>query len=799
MTFRCILTGMVLSGILAVSALAGAADDVILFDFENPTQLDLLTTNTPATLSTDWASQGAKSLKVEFEAHVAGETPDFPHVACWADKIPVRDWREYRYYCFDICTPADGTYVGVIVQRSGKRADRMDRRYSFPKGAHRMWVNIENFVAKEGDLETVSNIVELEFFQSKPPRAGVLFLDNIRLLKSYDGESGADSALWVDTLTGLAASPPVDDSKGPVIDRAENLAVSDADLLARHAEALSAIARAVQDRAAADTLATAIETHFEKSGYGGMVAPVGDHVFFSGQAVQPSWSHTLDLDVLRGETRSRQLVIFPKPGETLEDVRVVAGALSDSDGNRIDADRISLELVGYVHLGESAMHQFRGFTDFGWYPDPILSLTKPFDVAPPRQLQPVLVTVRVPRDIPAGQYAGRIAVSAADRGPLAVDVALTVHDAVMPVTPRLPHLIHCGMEGFSPEFRLNPNNGDLGSIYRWGSAVEPDTIAQHVEAGMNRYNLLRISQFNLAGRCAKRGEEAGARQFVDMVTNLYTDDVMTALAERELLDKAVFYGFDEVHTDDPKWQQRITNVFGPLKERYGKYGVKTATTARPWATPEAWDLPVDIWIPLLREYDPVLAGLARERSMEVWWYSIGWEIYQAPLWSNALCWAGYANKVDGWLYYHMYDWVNRNQRLTDENPLTSWSPLSEGSRGSFGTGAVVYFDANGDPQPSLRLVNLREGMFDYDLLCLLRDKVEEVEKAAPAEDFELQVTLSRARDFLDAPWRSAMTDYVLKPTREGGAVAGAGTRELRAQALELLDGLDRRGTSGGAE
>jgi hypothetical protein len=445
-------------------------------------------------------------------------------------------------------------------------------------------------------------------------------------------------------------------------------------------------------------------------------------------------------------------------------------------------------MVGYVDLGESAMHRLRGFTEFGWYPDPILVLNQPFDIAPPRQLQPVLATVKVPRDAEPGRYTGEITVSAAGRASRVVPVEVTVHDATMPVAPRLPHLIHAGVEGLFPEFRLNPNNGDLGGIYRWGSAVDPDTIREYVQQGMNRFNLHRVSRFYLASRCGKEGEERGAQGFVDYVAGVYPDTRMEQLAALGLTDKAVFYGFDEADVNDPVWRRRIELVFGALRKRYGTYGVRTATTARPWTSRDAWELPVDIWIPLLREYDVVLARLARERGLEVWWYSIGWEIYRRPLWSKALPWASFANEVDGWLYYHMYDWVDRDQRLGDNRPLTSWSPLSEGTRGAYGTGAVVYWDKEGNPQPSLRLVNFREGMLDYDLLCLLRDRVEEIPASA---NFEGQVALAEARDLLAISWRMTLNDYVVNYNTACASSVTASIGQFRADALRLLDALSQ--------
>ncbi|MBN2309598.1 MAG: hypothetical protein JXR94_11535 [Candidatus Hydrogenedentes bacterium] len=575
--------------VFAALASTGAAD-AVLFGFEEQGELSGFDVNTPARVDAEWASQGRCSLRIEFAQHVPGETPDFPNAACWREGIPERDWRGYRYYSFDVYAPEDDTYLGVIVQRSDERRDRMDRRYSLPKGAYRMWFNIENAVAEAGNLETVAAITEIEFFQSKPERSSVVFIDNIRLTNGFDSQAPSSEAIWIETLDELAAHPPVHEAAGPGLDAAEPLAQSPADARRQRLDALRAVARGIDARAATESLALAIDTQFSGQSYGVLVAPIEEHVFFTGQGVADSWERTLELDVLRGEARSKQLVIFPAPGRPLAGIRLSATDLRSEGGGVLGAEHVALEMVGYVNLADSAMHRFRGFTDFGWYPDPVLALDQPFAIAPPRELQPVLVTIRVPRDTPPGTYTGTIRVAPEQEAPYTVDVTLRVHGATMPVAARLPHLIHAGLEGFSPEFRLNPNNSELGDIYRWGSPVEPERIAKAVEDGMNRFNLYRISQFNLAARCGEHGEAEGMQGFLNHVCGMYPEPRMAALAERGLCDKAVFYGFDEVSVDDATWRGRIERAFGALKERYGPYGVKTATTARPWTSPGAWDL-----------------------------------------------------------------------------------------------------------------------------------------------------------------------------------------------------------------
>ena len=242
-------------------------------------------------------------------------------------------------------------------------------------------------------------------------------------------------------------------------------------------------------------------------------------------------------------------------------------------------------------------------------------------------------------------------------------------------------------------------------------------------------------------------------------------------------------------------------MFKGLKERFGKYGIKTATTAQTWSSPGNLELPVDIWIPGMSVYDEALAQVARQRGIEVWWYTIGWEIWYAPSYSRAVPWATFGVGAEGWLYYNLNGpWSKPGQRL-GADPVTSWVPFSCGSYARYGTGSLVYHGNNGAMRPSLRLVAFRDGMFDYDLLSMLRDEVERLGRSAAGLPFDARVRLAQAEDLVvTRPWKDLLADMVTSPgtiTPELAARARRITRRVRRSCIELLEELGAVGTRAG--
>jgi hypothetical protein len=113
----------------------------------------------------------------------------------------------------------------------------------------------------------------------------------------------------------------------------------------------------------------------------------------------------IKLTAARNEYEPFLLVLTPEA--LLGDVRVVAGPLTDENGGTIGAANISVCHVGYVNVTTPT----DALGAAGWWPDPLPPYDGPF-TAPAGENHPLWITVRIPKDSPAGIYKGEITLAA---------------------------------------------------------------------------------------------------------------------------------------------------------------------------------------------------------------------------------------------------------------------------------------------------------------------------------------------------------------------------------------------------
>ncbi len=81
-------------------------------------------------------------------------------------------------------------------------------------------------------------------------------------------------------------------------------------------------------------------------------------------------------------------------------------------------------------------------------------------------------------------------------------------------------------------------------------------------------------------------------------------------------------------------------------------------------------------------------------------------------------------RPDGFLYYHTSIWNNNKGIDCAAGPYTSWNPVSWTVY--HGDGSLFHCDSDGNPLPSIRLENYRDGQEDYAYYCILEDAVKQV-------------------------------------------------------------------------
>ena len=166
----------------------------------------------------------------------------------------------------------------------------------------------------------------------------------------------------------------------------------------------------------------------------------------------------------RNEFVAFQLIIEAS-ARALHDVRVGMSDLSGPRGAKLPAaGHTELFKVWYVRDGEPRARQSPG--DGGWFPEVAVPLTGEFEIPDPENAidgqrnQSVFVDLYIPHDAPAGDYTGRMTVSADGVPAVSVPIALTAWPLVLPDTLTFEVELNCygpfgrdfGISGDGPEY-----------------------------------------------------------------------------------------------------------------------------------------------------------------------------------------------------------------------------------------------------------------------------------------------------------------------------------------------------------
>ena len=231
------------------------------------------------------------------------------------------------------------------------------------------------------------------------------------------------------------------------------------------------------------------------------------------------------------------------------------------------------------------------------------------------------------------------------------------------------------------------------------------------------------------------------------------------LREKGWLNKAYVYWFDE---PDPKDYEFIKNGMNRIK-KYAP-GIQTMLTEEPSAEVVAGDLlgKVDIWCPLTPHFDPEIAEKCRAKGERFWWYVCCGPrapyctefIDHSAVEMRTWLWQTWQNDVVGTLIWATNYWTSPTafpkvpqDPYLDPMSYVSNHALPAGTKRFWGNGDGRFLypplscavpNKNTDapnfeePVASIRIEMLREGLEDYEMLYLLREKLAAA-KDLPAE------------------------------------------------------------------
>jgi hypothetical protein len=440
------------------------------------------------------------------------------------------------------------------------------------------------------------------------------------------------------------------------------------------------------------------------------------------------FSGRVSITAAKGESEGFQLVVCPiadaergirylsdeksHGNGSLREKTVHIGAVEttalihEKNGFEIPRKRIELHLVGYIPtlpVQYPVMH-------VGEWPDPLMPLSA-FEVANPN-CQPLWVDVHVPRDAPAGNYSGALAV----RGPhdVRIDVSLAVHDFALPETPASFTM------GWSLHDWFTGDGVDL-CIKKLAPLLDHRVAPWHVADQFHD----NLDDFD---RIAEHLWHHGVK--LQVLNGLPKPEVYEHVKAKGWLDRFMCIWGDEPHQRDyDEYRIRSEEI------RKNCPGLAVAMTEDP--RPDNVGL-FDLWIPEPNSQNDEWIQDALRRSDRVWWYLCQLPIhaeYPGPIHASPgmivdrpaidhriIYWLAFKQNIEGVAYWAISSWPGGWESWPEKpwpvNPLSKF-PYSGQHNGN---GFICYPGNDGNTWPSIRLKCIRDGLEDHDYLTILKTR-----------------------------------------------------------------------------
>ena len=438
---------------------------------------------------------------------------------------------------------------------------------------------------------------------------------------------------------------------------------------------------------------------------------------------------TVDLSLARNEWESVQIAVMPRGNNELKNVTIDVTPLKDDKGNKLE--KVDTDTVGYVKTVNRPPYKV---SYVGWWPDPILRGCQNVNIKP-RDIQTFWLRFRAGTEQPAGIYTGQAIVKAEGADPVTLNLQIKVRDFNVPANTALPtaitfgfnHKQCCVKEDYDTmKFKysdfLADYQIDYDHLYRGGSPDFDIIQRLHKQGRLTAFNLGNV--FN--GGVEEKGFEEKMKQTIDRLRPAYEK-----AKELGLLEYAYIYGFDERGQDQFAILERCAQA---LRKAFPEVLLMTTSYDATYGANSVVKT-MDAWCPLTPVYQRTVDKIpaARAAGKYVWWYICcgphnpftNWFVEYAAIESRLLMGAQTAKfRPDGFLYYHTSIWNNNKGIDCAAGPYTTWNPVSWTVY--HGDGSLFHCDSDGNPLPSIRLENYRDGQEDYAYFCILEDAVKQV-------------------------------------------------------------------------
>ncbi len=507
----------------------------------------------------------------------------------------------------------------------------------------------------------------------------------------------------------------------------------------------------------------------------------------------------VELSAARNEYEPFQLVL--RPTAQLTNVKVTPHTLTGPGGAKIEAWNISTRNVEYLQVTKPTSEGIAP----GMYPDP-LPEHQPF-TAPTQVNSPVWVTVYVPTKAAPGEYKGTVDISADGMGKVAVPLKLRVWNFALPTVSNLRTAYGSDLErasAFHGASTLEQKRKltELYNLEFWRHRVAPYSpytfydIKAELAGGTVKLDFtdfdIAVSKFfplfnsfNLPYFGAK--DNAG----LDMGSEYprLKVDYMRAVTEHLAAKGQISKAYNNILNESYVFIEPEPENYDTVKEAaklcaMADSRIKVLLTEQ--VEPDLIDS-VDIWVPLISNYNETAAKQRQAKGEEVWWhvgsgphspYPNNFIDYPA-IDHRVLHWITWRYGLNGILYWQTMYW-----RDNPWETVMSYTPDGEQELGN-GTGTLLYppvrkpsevFAAKG-PVPSMRWELIREGVEDYDYFYMLKQKIEAARKAGRNDAAD---KAAKALELVNSVAQSR-TEYTKDPTK---------LEQVRIEVAEAIESLN---------
>jgi hypothetical protein len=482
----------------------------------------------------------------------------------------------------------------------------------------------------------------------------------------------------------------------------------------------------------------------------------------------PGKNHSVAPEFWAGRNQHLSIQCAIRSARTLKDVSAEVTTLKNTKGDRLDG--VTVRAVGYVvvgsHSDDTPADELIGEAP-GWYPDPLWNF--PIELEKNRT-HSLWTTIAVPADAVPGLYQGTLLVRAAKRTLARADFRIHVVSATVPAerTLKITNWFNLGdaasrqfydtpqfsdgwwtlveniakvmadhrqnivitplMELITPRAEGDHLAYDFANFDRWVDTFRKAGVIGYIEGS---HLLSRAGSYDAALTVPVFLLENGkvARQEIppdDPRAEPYLTGFLTALnthlAEKKW--KSIYFQhiLDEPHGSEPPYYARVADlVHRNLPD------VLTMDAVDASNIPEELKKNCDVWVPQLGRFDDQME-LIRDRIQtghDVWFYTCLFpnkrylnRLMDYPLLKvRLLHWLNFRYGFTGFLHWGWNYWTP--EPVKDTQPVIDANTQLLPSGDAF----IVYPDrAAKSVYSSIRLETMREGIEDYELLLLLKQR-----------------------------------------------------------------------------